>query len=132
MYGPINFYEDYTYFFIILLVWLWLSSWINIWRTFRTRAYKWMVLSAVLVVSSSFILSQWDAIDYKAINQSYSDSHPLSEYSFLLPHSEIAEKLEKKSRVLQFFVGYNKISKSQDPDIIFKNRKIKITELLIF
>lgn len=127
--GVHDLYQDYKYFFFFIILWLWLSSWTSIWRIFRTASYKWMALSVIVVVCSSFLLSQWNAVDYNAINNAYKKHHPIMEYRYNLPYSEIAQPLYKKSRVLTFYVGYKDQSKSSIPDILYYNNKIPADSL---
>jgi biopolymer transport protein ExbD len=124
VYGSVDFYQNYKYLFILLPVWLWFASWPNIWRLFRSKSLKWTLLSALTIVTASYALSQWNVINYNATNTRVVNHDILTQYEFDLPYYKNFEKLEKRSRVIRFYIGLDKKDLQKEPTILYRNKNL--------
>jgi hypothetical protein len=81
-------YPDYNYFFILVLIVLFLQTWVTILRVYKSKAYKWMLTSAVIISVLAFALSRVNVIDYQRLNQIFLDKNINQKYDVNLAEVE--------------------------------------------
>jgi len=129
MYDLLNVYENYNYLLLGIPLVLWLGTWTTISRVFRTKAIRWMGISSLVILGSSFLLSQVDIMNHKAWDDQQKQSNLLYQYEVLLPQSDVSQKFEKRSRLVEFILGYTKAETSKEVTIIYNNAIIGLDEV---
>jgi len=64
-----SFYPKYNYLFVLLIIVLFLQSWVTIRRIYKQKSFKWMLISASIISVLAFTYSRINIYDYKKINR---------------------------------------------------------------
>lgn len=80
-------YPDFKYLFILIIIVLFLNSWVSILRTINGKRKYWFLVSALMVSLISFSISRVNIIDHKAINAIILDKSVYHNYILDLPES---------------------------------------------
>jgi len=103
-YAVIMLYSEYDYLFILIVIVLFLEAWTSLLRTFKRRAYKWMIGSALLITILSIVLASVDIVDSKEVNKQLLKNNLKHKYQFELPVSKSFDGITKKSLVSFLFL----------------------------
>ncbi len=69
-YHTINFYEDYRFLFVLIVLVLFLQSWNTLRLRFKGKSTRPLLLSVLVTASLSFALSKVHVVDHEAVNRS--------------------------------------------------------------
>jgi len=129
-YSYLDFYPDYIWVFVLLIIFLFFQSWNSILLQYKRKSFWWLLLSIFVVISLSFGLSKVNVIDYHKINDIAKSKNTLSNYTLNLPKSENYSKLEKISLVKRIYIVQNNNgSAEKKPLIIIDNKIVSFEEL---
>ncbi len=95
-YYLISLYPDFNYVFVFIIITMFLQVWSTLLLTYRTKAYKWMMISLIVVSSLSFGLSKINIVDYKAFNESVIANRLDSTYHLRVPESSSYYKSSRR------------------------------------
>lgn len=123
-----SFYPDYRFLFYLILIVLFLQSWTSFRLLFPRQTFKWILVSALVLVSFSFGLSKINLLDQEAFQYSRQRESIYYKYDFELPQSAYYENVYhshlsiKVQLVLDFSV-------SDSPSILLDQEKINPSSL---
>jgi len=80
-------YPHYRYIFILIIIVLFLQTWVSIRRVFR-NSLKYLLLTALIISVLSFGLSKINIIDYRIINNYVASKNIHIKYNLTLPKME--------------------------------------------
>lgn len=123
-----SFYPTYSYIFILMVVVLFLQTWNTIRQTIKGKSLRWMLVSLVIVSTMSWGLSRVNAIDYKAINNSYLQYNIQHSYNLDVPESSAFERLRNLSLLEDIYIVESKKPKAE-PIIVMNNNEIAFEDL---
>lgn len=123
-YTAIDFYDDYVYFFIALLIVLFLHQWLSLRRTFKRQSLQWMSIAIICIGLISFGFSRIDLINYRL----FENNLVTHSYWLRLPLASEAEPMEWGRREIKIYLGFKKDSTKDDrPRIIAADGHIELT-----
>ncbi len=125
----LSFYPQYGYIFVLLILVLFLQSWVSIRLVFKRGSLRWMFLSAVFVTVLSFGLSKIPIVDNKELDAAVYKGNLLLHYSFDRPGSDNFDRVTSKSLVDFIYIGMERAGQSKEPVMIIDNKKIHLSEL---
>ncbi len=88
-----SFYPDYNYLFVLVIVVLFLQTWNSLLRTFRKKAFRWMLFSAVTIAVVSFGMSKINLIDYQNLNEVLTSTRVDVKYKLELPSTSYSDTI---------------------------------------
>lgn len=126
-----SFYPDYKYLFILIIIVLFLQTWVTIRRIFKNKSLKWMLVSFLIVFGYSFLLTNINIVDYKSINKSLLENNVFKKYDLQVPESGIwSNKIENKSLARSLYLTRNlKDSDQHTTKLIVQGKEIKFSDL---
>lgn len=126
----LSLYPDYKYLFVLLIVVLFFQTWNTIRLMFKKFSLRWLITSIIIVSISSFGLSKINLIDYKSINDIFTNKNLFLKYNLEPPESSYHVPLEKRSLVENiYFVRDFNFQNICEPIIIIDNKKVAFDEL---
>ncbi len=125
----LSFYPQYVYIFVLLILVLFLQSWVSIRLVFTRGSLRWMLISALLVSALSFGLSRIPIVDNKKLDAVAYQGNLLLHYSFDRPGSDNFDRVTSKSLVDFIYIGMERAGQNREPVIIVDNKKIHLSEL---
>lgn len=120
-----NLYPSCNYIFILLIIVLFLQTWVTIRRKFKRKSIKWVFISAITLSLFAFILSRINFIDYKAINQICLQKNIIYTYNINLPESDWTEIENRDFKEKRIYL----VNENSEPILIIDNEKIKIEKI---
>lgn len=81
-------YIEYTWVFILIILVLFLHTWVNLRKLFNEKSLKWMFASAIIISLFSVILSGINIIDYQNINRIILSKNIPHSYRVKLPEAK--------------------------------------------
>ena len=125
-----SFYPKYNYMFFLILIVLFLQTWVAIRRVYKRKALKWMLYSAVLISVLAFALSRVNLIDYKRINQICLEKKIAHKYNLELPETEMFDFLYPPRESDIYLVNrQSDTTKSRTPVVVFYGKELSFDEL---
>ncbi len=124
-YYTFSFYPNYIYLFILIIIILFLQTWLTLRRVIR-KSLKWMALSAVMITFSALGLAQINIIDYQRINKIIKKNCLICRYDLQLPQTENYQKIENYSLTENIFLVFDN---DNEPVLIVDNKIIELNEL---
>ena len=121
----LNFYPEYNYVFILIVIVLFLQTWTSIRRKYKQRSIKWFIISVSFLTLSAFGLSRINLIDYKAINEICLQKNIIHSYQINLPESIWAENWRSKNNEKRIFI----VTENSKLFFIIDNRKVETNQL---
>lgn len=120
-YSTEDVYPRYNIFLVIIILVLFLHSWMNIRRLFLGKSWKWMCHSFVILTILSFGLSCINFVNYKEINRMALKRNVWHNYHIVLPESDIYDNLSQdyRRRATIMLVG-DKVN-ATEPVLLFKH-----------
>ena len=85
-------YPDYKGLFLLLILVLFLHPWVEMKRAFGRKTWKWMALSAFMVVVFAFGMSRISIIDYESHDKIVLNKNVYHTYDVELPETDAFEK----------------------------------------
>ena len=129
----ISLYPHFNYLFVLIIVVMFLQVWNTLLLTFKKKAYKWMMVSILVVSTLSFGLSNIDIVDYKTLNEKIVNKRLDVKYHLRLPISKAYEIATFRYEAHMPIISIVKPRGDQDEDsgpILFVgNRKCDIAAL---
>ena len=95
-YYVVSMYPYNNYVFILIIIVMFFQVWNSILLTFKKRAYKWMILSFVVVTLLSFGLSKIHIVDYKILNEKIVSKQLEKKYHLRLPTSNVYQTQSRR------------------------------------
>lgn len=129
-YNTISLYPDSIIFSILLILTLFLQQWVSILLKYKRKAYKWMLISAIIISVFSFSISRINLIDYKALNAIAESKCTLCKYQLDLPTSEYYTIYRKRAYEKDIYLVQSK-QLYEKPIVIIENKEIEIDSLPI-
>lgn len=124
-----SFYPNYRFLFYLILITLFLQSWTSFRLLFPRQSFKWMLVSALVLVSFSFGLSKINLMDQEAFQYSNQRESIYYKYDFELPQSPYFESVYHDHPSIKVQLVLDS-SASKTSDIIIINRnKINLPDL---
>lgn len=124
-------YPDYKYLFILIIIVLFLNSWISILKIINGKRKFWFLASALVVSLISFSFSKINMIDYRAINAIILNKSVYNNFLLDLPESN-AEHLWYPNFKEPIYLAMSKGSdKKSIPVIIINNYEVAFDDLPI-
>lgn len=121
-------YPDYNYLFVLLVVVLFLQPWVEMRRAFKRKTWKWMALSAFLIVVFALIVSKINLIDYKTHDEIVLSRNVYHNYDIELPATEAFENNEC-SLSKEIYLVQPKGQNVADCQIIVDNKTVDLRSL---
>lgn len=115
----LSFYENYFWLFPSLLLVLFLNMWKSLLLKYRGVAFKYMGLSALLIMVLSGLLSQWDWVNTPAIEAKISAKNPYERFQVQIPISRYGER---DSSYRAFYQEYFLVPSDSTNFDIYKSR----------
>jgi biopolymer transport protein ExbD len=116
--------------FILIVVVLFLHTWLTLRLTLKWKGLKWISISFISVTLLAFSLSRINLIDYEKINQKILQKNINFKYKLELPESESYERIEKPSLLEEIYlVRPPGQSESSKPVIITDNETTDLNQL---
>ena len=125
-----SFYPDFNYMFILMVVVLFLQTWNGLLLTFKRRAFKWMIVSLLILTTLSFGLSKVAIVDYTALNELVIQKRLDVQYKLRLPRTVVYQNIGFRFRNLPSIALVTpKDTASNQPLLCIGLRKIVISKL---
>jgi biopolymer transport protein ExbD len=109
---PLNesfqFYPDYWYLFVLLIIVLFLTQWMKARIFFKGKSFKWMAITGCVQLSFSLGLSQIPIIDSKEIDSAILKNTPGYYCSYELPNAAISFPTYRNSLTTNVYFGISK------------------------
>ncbi len=123
-------YPTYNFLFVLILIVLFLQSWSNLLFTYRTKAYRWMLISLLGISSLAYGMSHINLVDEEILYQEIKNEQLEIKYHLELPKTaaytsfESGPYIEKISLVRPRQVAYDTI-----PIVFLNGKEILFSEL---
>jgi len=129
-YYAFSFYPTYIYFFILLVIVLFMQSFVTIRLIFGKKSLKWLLYSFIIVTVISFGLSNLNVVNYRSINESISSKCVFTKYNLELPETNVYRREIRRSLIQNIYIVASKEeNKSDNPIIVIENREIPFNEI---
>lgn len=89
-------FSGYVYMLALIIVVLFLHTWINIRRLFNGKSLRWMLVSAALLSVLSFGMSRINLIDYKGLNEVILSNNVRHTHRMQLPEARYYEPMNRE------------------------------------
>lgn len=93
----IKLYPDYRWAFWLCALVLFLQTWSTIRACWGNRSWKWMGLTAMILLLIAFGFSRINVVNYESINMHYQRHNPFYVYAIELPESQYTHRLYDRS-----------------------------------
>ncbi|WP_445718623.1 hypothetical protein [Flavobacterium sp.] len=120
-YENINFYEEYPYLFILIILVLFLQSWQILSLTIRNY-FKYLISSFILISVLSFGFTKIKLIDFERYFNKQNAENPYFKENIELPKIHFTETLSFRNKELEIFV-------SKKGEIYFSGEKRNLSEI---
>lgn len=125
-----SFYPKYNYIFVLIIIVLFLQTWISIRRINKKQSLKWMFISIIVVSIIAIGLSKINFVDYKGVNNIALQKNIPYQYGLELPESNCAvSKIENRSLSMDIYVVKNKQQEDSTPKIFIDNQEVNLKSL---
>lgn len=115
----IDFYEEYWFFFVLILVFYYLSLWLHTYRILRKNTYRWMFIALGIIIVNSFLLNQLNPLDYERINKVVTANDIDQKYEVKVPSiTSIEQGWNRHYQMFDIYVGYDKTGNQNDVKIV--------------
>jgi hypothetical protein len=129
-YYTFSFYPTYIYLLILVIIVLFLQSFITLRFVFGRKSLKWFAYSAVLITFLSYGLSNLNLVNYDKINKSVLSKNIFSKYRLELPETVVYQKDVRLSLINNIYIVESRIEDdSNKPLIIIDNQEVQLHEL---
>jgi biopolymer transport protein ExbD len=129
-YRALSLSPEFNYMFILIVIVLFLQTWVTLRLTFRRTSLKWMIASMFVVSILSFGLSRINLIDYKALNQMVLQENIRYKYNLELPESRVLDKYHKYRVVEDIYIVESRGQKIKSrPVVVIRNQKVAIEDI---
>lgn len=126
----LDFLDDYTWVYILLIIFLFFQSWNAILIQYKRKSFYWFLLSFAIVNLLSFGLAEINVINYKKINDIVTSRNLVEFYKIELPESQNYSLIEKESLTLHIYVANkNDHISGNDGVIIFDNKEVSFNQM---
>ncbi len=88
-YHVFSFFPDYAYIAVLLVIVLYLNTWITLRRYFKSGLRKWFLIVIIVLTAFAFTLSNINFIDYKRINELVLSKNIYHTYQLELPEVKL-------------------------------------------
>ena len=112
LFDYINFYAEFYWIIILLMVVLFFNQWAKARLFFKSRVTKPMAVVGISQIGFSLLLAFTPIIDYNALNASLSKRTPEYYCDHKLPASNLAYRLQRRSLAFELYLGFSKHAKN--------------------
>jgi len=120
-YSAEDVYPRYNIILVIIILVLFLHSWMNIRRLFLGKSLKWMLNSFVILTILSFGLSCINFVNYKEINRMALKRNVWHNYHIVLPESDVYDDLNRDYRRRATVMLVRDKVGATDPILLFRH-----------
>ncbi|WP_396589923.1 hypothetical protein [Allomuricauda sp. R78024] len=99
-----SFYPKYNYLFVLIIVVLFLQTWVGFLRKYKFIGFKWMLGSALIISLMSFGLSRINIVDYKSLNEYVLSKNIYHQHNLELPESDYFEIQNNQERIERIYM----------------------------
>jgi hypothetical protein len=133
-YYTFSFYPNYIYLFILFLLVLFLLNWNRILRTYKGKAFRWQLLTLIVVLFLSFGLSKINFINHEKHNKRVLSKSIQHNYKFDLPESKVYyNQFHRAWNVRNIYLVLNKDPLIDNkPILVINNEEIERKNLCQF
>ncbi|MCL2073075.1 MAG: hypothetical protein FWH18_04075 [Marinilabiliaceae bacterium] len=127
-----SFYPEYNYISVLIIIVLFLQTWVSIRRIYKRKSFKWMLFSAAIISVLSFGLSRINLIDYQKINQIYLEHNVPLKYNLELVEIEKNERVYSSLLYLyEIYIAKQQSDTVEDnnPLFIFEGEELSMDDL---
>ena len=124
-----SFYPKYNFLFILVLIVLFLQTWVSIRRVYKQKALKWMLISALMISVLAFAYSKINLVDYQEINRIVLKKNIAYTYKLELAEADTFEYLHHRCMSEIYVVKPLDTTKSTNPLIIFNGNELSFDSL---
>ncbi len=128
-YMTFRIFPNYVFMFVLMLVFLFFQTWITLRRFLGRPGLKWMFISFAVIVLSSFALSRYNPVNYKAINQTILSHNAFVVHDIELPETDDEVRSVSKIWVERLFVVEPDSSADSFPVLLLNDQQISAQEL---
>ena len=121
-----SFYPKYNFMFVLILIVLFLQTWVTILRIYKRKTLKWMLYSAVIISALAFMFSRINLVDYKSINKIVLEKNIAHKYNLELAEVRTFDYSEVYSEDIYIV---KQQSDTGSPLIIFNNNELSFNEM---
>jgi len=126
----LDLYSEFWYIFVLVVIALFLHSWINIRQAFFGKSLKWMLINFVLISILAFGISRINLYDYKYVNENILSKNIAVAYNLKLPESEICTRDFYYGDVVEVWVvKANAETSESEPSIFINRNKVTISDM---
>ena len=120
-YENINFYEEYPYLFVLIILVLFLQSWQTLGLSIRNY-FKYLIGSFILISVLAFGFTKINLIDFESYFNMQHAKNPYIKENIELPKIHFTETLSLRNKELEIFV-------SKKGEIYFSGEKRNLSEI---
>lgn len=131
MHFDIDFYNELYWFFILLPPVWFLNLWLGMHRLLGRKTFRWMVISALVIATSSFLLIQLEVVDSNKIDKQLLKNTIAYNYDVDIPETRSYSQLDYSNYPIDLYVGFSKNEESAEVKIIGDNSEGRFNELAI-
>ena len=124
-----SFYPKYNFLFILILIVLFLQTWVSIRRVYKQKALKWMLISALSISVLAFAYSKINLVDYQKINRIILSKNIAYTYKLELAEVNTFEYLHHRNMSEIYVVKPSDTTKSTNPLILFNGNEFSFDNL---
>jgi biopolymer transport protein ExbD len=112
LFESFNFYPDYQFLFIMILVVLFLNQWTKARLFFRRSVFKYMLFVGIIQISLSVVMAFAPMNYSRSLNQTLLKQSPKYHCDYQLPSSFIASNIPRKNITFPLYFGKGKSADS--------------------
>lgn len=120
-------YSNYKYLLFFLVIVLFLQTWNSFLLVFKTKGFKWLVISMMATIVVSFGFSKINLIDTHYLDKKILSKNPFYKYELELPESSVYKIEYSNFLHKKIFIAHTK--ENHSPVIILDNEEVSIEEL---
>lgn len=126
----LNLYSEFWYIFVLIVIALFLHSWINIRQAFFGKSFKWMLINFVFISILSFGISRINLLDYKNANENILSKNIAIAYNLKLPESDMCTRDFYFGRRIEIWVvKANTETLDSKPTIFINGNKVTLSDM---
>lgn len=118
-------YPHYNYLFYLILTVLFLQSWTSFRRLFLRKSLRWLSLSAMILSTFSYALSNLNFIDQAAFREAVESKSIYSRHDFNLPQASFHKRVYDDYRKIKLKLVYDEKQQHSHSSIIYNGQKVQ-------
>lgn len=126
-----SFYPKYNYVFVLIIIVLFLQTWLGVLLKYKLTGTKWMLIAASIVTLISIGLSKINLVDSVSYNAQVLSSNIYERYDLILPESDYFKRRIHPNRFERIFLVNKDYGDTSTPLYIMDNEHCTISELAL-